>query len=43
MNFVARHISQSENKTSTQGISHVVVVTGYTNVGISTLITKVIV
>lgn len=41
-NFVASQISQSRNVTSTQGISHVVVVvTGYTNVGLSTLNTKV--
>jgi len=43
MNSVARQISQSGNVTSTQGISHVVVAAGYTNVVISTLITEVIV
>jgi len=39
---VACQISQSLNITSTQGISHVLVVRGDMNVGLLTLITKVI-
>jgi len=38
----ACQISQSVNITSTQGISRVLVVRGDTNVGLLTLITKVI-